>query len=340
MSVGTMCDSSEVSINLADLMKHLESRDSRLSTVELSLQTIEDTVQIWSRITQDGLADLSVQVKAATQGGHFMQQKHSATKVDDYSQVCERLSNVEKQVQTMQTTAQNVLALSARISKAEHQLLELQASIQDIQVKHPQEVQKRHDVLSERLNVVSELCSLLTLNQEKLRAQFQTVNVPDSKNETGVSPNFSAPTLSRRTLTATMHSSSSGSVPARESPRQQLLFRADGLPQLQEQCQCQEHTLCSSRAPQQQKNSKGKDATLPQAIEKIASISGNQLLSTRVPSKVKTTTFSAGGCHLAARVNLCDMNREVFSLVSPAQNYRVVNQEPTCTHLITPRHPF
>jgi len=336
MSVGTMCDSSEVSINLADLMKHLESRDSRLSVVESCLRKIDEREQIWSRITQDGLADLSVQVKAATQGGHFMQQKHSATKVDDYSQVCERLSNVEKQVQTMQTTAQNVLALSARISNAEHQLLELQASIQDIQVKHPQEVQKRHDVLSERLNVVSELCSLLTLNQEKLRAQFQTVNVPDSKNETGVSPNFSAPTLSRRTLTATMHSSSSGSVPARESPRQQLLFRADGLPQLQEQCQCQEHTLCSSRAPQP----KGKDATLPQAIEKIASISGNQLLSTRVPSKVKTTTFSAGGCHLAARVNLCDMNREVFSLVSPAQNYRVVNQEPTCTHLITPRHPF
>jgi len=234
--VGAVRDS-DVSISLVEMKRHLENRDSRLSVVESCLRKIDEREQIWSRITQDGLADLAVKVQTASHGGGPMQQKPYATKDEDDSVVAKHLSNAEKHVQTKQKKAQNYPELDARISKAEHQLLELQASNEAMQVKNLQEVQERHDILNERLNVVSELCSLLRLNQAELNAQFHTKNVPDFRKDPGLFANFSRPTQSSRTLAGGMSPSSNGSVPTLESPWHQLRLSR---PERQTQFQCQQ----------------------------------------------------------------------------------------------------
>jgi len=288
-----------------------------------------------------------------------MQQRHCASEDVHDSEVSKRLTNVEKHVRAMETKAQNDLELVARISGAEHQLLELTASIQEMQVKHTQEVQERKDMLTDRLNVVSELCSLLALNQEKLRAQLHTMNVPDLKNDAAVSATFSAPRQPRRAHAGASGVMTSRSADALTPPRQQWLFpnsdrvqplnsermqplRAEGLPQHQGQFQCQQHTHCPSA--KQQRNCRGHDVILPQAMEQTTPICGNHALARGVPSKPKMTSFSAGVSpgmgHLAGRGNFCDRNRKVLSLVNSAQNYRMVNPGPTCTALLSPRHPF
>jgi len=143
---------------IVELWTQLEQRDRRLSLVESNLKQVQGGLQIWSGIVQDGFADLSVQVKAATTGRRISQQiQLLETKTTDISELSDRLSKVEQQMQTMEVKAQQRPEVGELISQAMQQLQELQAHIQEVQFKFQQETQVCHDKLRQQDEMVKEI---------------------------------------------------------------------------------------------------------------------------------------------------------------------------------------
>jgi len=121
-------------ISAMTIEEQLEGRDSRLLVLESSVREVQNSMQIWSNIIQDGLADLSMQVKAAMQGCR-VRRLHVESELEDDSSISERLSKVEQQMQRLQTRVRADLEGGARIVKLEREMQGLQTNMQEIQDK-------------------------------------------------------------------------------------------------------------------------------------------------------------------------------------------------------------
>lgn len=149
------CVATTSSTLIVELREQLESRDSRLSVVESSVREVQNSMQIWSDIIRDGLADLNMQMKAATQGPR-VRPKHVESASEDDFNVFERLSKVEQRMQTMQTMAQEDCELNARIVSFEKRMQALQGNMTEMQDQCFRVLQDSFDKLNERLNVLTE----------------------------------------------------------------------------------------------------------------------------------------------------------------------------------------
>jgi hypothetical protein len=135
-------------VKVMEFHRQLESTDLRLSAAESSLRELRDSMQIWTAIIQDGLADLSVQVKVAPQHHGSTQPMHLSHETGDDSNILSRLLEkttrlleVDQQVRATHAAVRETPELFARIHKAERLLQELEAKIQDARVNHLQEMQ-------------------------------------------------------------------------------------------------------------------------------------------------------------------------------------------------------
>jgi len=129
-----------------ELRNELEGRDSRLSVVESTVREVKNSMHLWSNIIQDGLADLNMHVRVM-QGRH-VKRMHAESESEDDSNISERLSKVEQQMQRMQTRVQEDLEVGARIVKFEKHVRALQVNIEEIQDKCFQVLQGSLDELN------------------------------------------------------------------------------------------------------------------------------------------------------------------------------------------------
>jgi len=152
------------SVNVLNLHRQLQSTDLRLSAAESSLQELRNSQNIWTTIIQDGLADLSVQVKVASQGPRSMTPARLSIETGEDSkilnrllEVVNRLFEVEQQMRVTQAMVKATPELAARIDKAERLLQELEAKVQHD--KDLQEQPDNHNKLKGRSDMGSEIFS-------------------------------------------------------------------------------------------------------------------------------------------------------------------------------------
>lgn len=149
---------------VVELWKKLEATDSRLSAIESSIRELQDGARIWSNITQEGLADLSMQVKAVE--GRVFQKQNLGMAMENGAAVSHRLFTVEKRMQAMQTKVEDSLDMFACLSKTDRQLQEMQSAINEMQFPGFQDVLHRHDKIIEDHRVLHS--ASLPLKQDKV----------------------------------------------------------------------------------------------------------------------------------------------------------------------------
>jgi len=314
-----MLESGILSVSHADLMMHLERRDARLSI-------LEDQVQIWSNIIQDGLADLSMQVKAVARGHHSMEQKDCETKADDSA--CKRLSDVEILVQATQAKALDDLELLARMFQTEHQILRRLASSQEQQCKHLKEVQDSSHELIEQINVLRERCSRLEYDQEMPKTQFHTVELS----------NVSQPVVSRADSSSPKQALQNRARPigaaSGKFPRQEpLLQQSQQMQTLQAQRPLhlhapsqRQHWTCRPCVPVQRLDSRGsQDTALQLMLGQTAVLCAQQPVTPSVASARGITCAGRGNClavdHRASPRRWLAVDREACTTVAPRQQH-------------------
>jgi len=145
--------------------KLVETHEARLLVMESSRLEVRDSIRVWSNILQEGLADLSMQMKAISQVIRWVQQRHPETATEIDSVVSRNLFKVEEQMQAMSRKIQEDPDVVARLSKVEERLQILQSTIQETQRHSHQEVQRshvdlqrNHDQVVDHIHVLEQLC--------------------------------------------------------------------------------------------------------------------------------------------------------------------------------------
>jgi len=165
METAQMLDSTCASASIVELWNQLEKRDARLSRVESSLKQVQAKVTTWSGIVEEGLADLSVQIDIATKGRlSFRERRLFEMKREDDSELTDRLSKVEQQVQAVQAKARERCELIAQMSRTKQQVEELELCIEELRSKFLSKMQNSHDEVMMQVHTVRETCSRLERN--------------------------------------------------------------------------------------------------------------------------------------------------------------------------------
>jgi len=294
------------------LYRQLEQRDSRLSALETSLRDVQQSIQMWSAIIQDGLADMSVKVKLASQDPGFMQQVHLGSETWDDSKIWKRLSEVEQKVEAMQSDALEIPRRVASMAKAEHKLQELQTSIQKVLVKFLPEAQDSPEGPVRCLDMTG------------------TEQISHSRSVQRLSTNIVVPAASSRSqplmrspggstvLDSPISSKNTAIASLRPSPRQMPLLHVDRVqnkfvtrtpsPQLQTRQTMPTLSGCLSRR-QQDKNGDGLTALPLTNMQIVASRCWQQTCVANDMS-VKLMKGSSTG-------SLQDVNPQMAALLSP-----------------------
>jgi len=116
--------------------RQVHDTDSRLLAVEAGLRDVQNSVQIWSNITQDGLADLSVKVNVVSQDRFVKQQRNFESETMDDSKILSRLYEVEQQLRALQVDSEETLPLMEYICRLEQKLQEFQENVRAMPTNH------------------------------------------------------------------------------------------------------------------------------------------------------------------------------------------------------------
>eukprot|EP00419_Tripos_fusus_P062272 CAMPEP_0172917904 /NCGR_PEP_ID=MMETSP1075-20121228/199150_1 /TAXON_ID=2916 /ORGANISM="Ceratium fusus, Strain PA161109" /LENGTH=334 /DNA_ID=CAMNT_0013777447 /DNA_START=12 /DNA_END=1016 /DNA_ORIENTATION=+ len=258
------------SSSIHEVWKLLEAMDRRQSSLESNVRDLRNTVQLWSDIIQEGLADLSVQMKVVTLKHRCEQRMHSNIQAEDESTVIEQLSNIEQRKQTKHSKIQEGPEFDAHMCKAEKQLQELQMSVRDMKLKWFNGAQGCRDQRSEHFNGVDRSCAQVKLI-ENSNYEPCLVSLPCSDTSEALRRRSKAH-AAMTTMAAGSGSPSSTNLPQQEFPLrcvdevQQLV--SNWPPQTKPQALQQRATLRCLEQQQQQKNQKEEKVMPPLARER------------------------------------------------------------------------
>jgi len=110
--------------HILELWQQAERTDARLATVESSLHEVQNSLQLWGGMLQDGLADLRVEIQAVKHAQRHVHLMHLGNEKEDVSKLSERLSKAEQQLQTLERKGQEEPEIDALMFKLEQHLQE------------------------------------------------------------------------------------------------------------------------------------------------------------------------------------------------------------------------
>eukprot|EP00419_Tripos_fusus_P016380 CAMPEP_0172743664 /NCGR_PEP_ID=MMETSP1074-20121228/132856_1 /TAXON_ID=2916 /ORGANISM="Ceratium fusus, Strain PA161109" /LENGTH=367 /DNA_ID=CAMNT_0013574427 /DNA_START=23 /DNA_END=1126 /DNA_ORIENTATION=- len=315
-------------VSVGELHKQLETRDSRLSAVETNLRNVQNSIQIWSTIIQDGLADLSVQVKVASQDGRFMQHMHLGRETGDDSAISKRLSEMEQKMEAIHTNVPDSPPLVARLAKAEQTLQELQANVQEVFVKFLPEVQDRQEGPSRSSDMFGVEPNSRSLSVQNLSSSIPVTAALSASQQSIRSLCVSTvhdPAVSPKSTIVDSLGSSHPQLPPLNIDRvQQLLTRPPLLHQLPIGPKSQTARGYLSHQPQDKDG--GGLTMLPL----------NRMQTATQPSQQQSWVANGmpikcmRGCDTSA---LSNVNQQVAALVSPGQQHRTIRESYSGQHL-------
>lgn len=166
--------------SVVGLCEDMELHESRFQVIESSLRDMQDDMRIWRDLVQEGLADLSIQLKAMSQQSRVAQKRNLEVVMEKDAAVSKRLFEVEKQMQGIQMTIQKDPNVVARLCTTERHLQELQSTINKMQHQDFQDVQHGHDKVVDQLHVLRDTCLRLEKTLEKSPQQMSLLH-PDQK---------------------------------------------------------------------------------------------------------------------------------------------------------------